>query len=247
MKISVALTACNDKYSRFIPIFIHYWKTLYPTIKPMIIYVGNLDDKYGEYSDHLIEYAPPANLPTAYVAQTVRLLWPALLNQTDSILISDIDMIPANSQYFTRSIEHLDNNLFVNFRQGDVLKDQIYMCYNAAPPSIWREIFHIYNINDINKFLINNFNTHYDSIHGGRGWYTDQELFYKYFMIWKNFSSDYVFLTDLETKFNRMEPMWLNYNVDIIKKYLKLKIYSDCHLYSDQCPWSEEEMKLLCE
>lgn len=245
MKLSHVLTACNDKYSRFIPLFIHYWKKFYPDVKPVIIYVGKLSNEYEKYRQYITEYEGPIGLPTAYVAQTVRLLWPAILNETDGVLITDIDMIPANSTYFTKNINNLDNNMFINYRQGDgggLDCKQIYMCYNIAPSKIWGDIFDIRSIEDINKFLITNINPVYDSIHGGNGWCTDQELFYLYFFKWAFNNVNYIFLNDKNTLFMRMEPNCLDYNKNTIKQLLKTQIFSDCHFFSNRCPWTADDI-----
>jgi hypothetical protein len=245
MKLTHVLTACNDKYSRFIPLFIHYWNKFYPEVKPIIIYVGRLPDYYKKYSEFITEYKSPYGLPSAYVAQTIRLLWPAILNQTGGVLITDMDMIPANSQYFSVNIQNLDDNLFINYRQADgfgLNVKQLYMCYNIAPSKIWSDIFNIRNMNDLNKFLITNFNPEYDSIHGGNGWYTDQELFFNYFMKWSKNNSNHIFLNDLNTQFVRLEPSYLNYDMHAIMRSLNTNKYADCHIYSNFCPWNENDI-----
>lgn len=248
MKLSTVLTACNDKYNRFIPIFIKAWKYFYPDVKIIIIYIGSIPQHQKQYSEFIHEFHPPSNLPTAYVAQTIRLLWPALLGEKEGVLITDMDMIPANSVYFTKSIKHLDDNLFVNYRQGDDIQNQIYMCYNIAPSKIWAEIFHIQSDSDVHNFLVKNFNHEYDSIHGGRGWCIDQELFYQYFMKWKlSHPNAYIFLTDALTKFARFDFNEFQY----IKKTFIIHVsrgkYADCHLFSAKCPYSEEELTELID
>ena len=248
MKLGTVLTACDSNYSRFIPIFIKAWQYYYPTVKIKIIYIGNLSEKYKQFAQFITEFNPPSGLPTPYIAQTIRLLWPSLLNEKDGVLITDIDMIPTNNTYFTNPIHNLPDDIFVNYRQGDGLVDQIYMCYNIAPSHLWSEIFHIYSEADINKFLVQNFNNEYDSCHGGRGWYTDQELFFTFFMKWKNFNTEsYIFLTDIYTKYNRFD--WVNYIYDKLSfiKHIKSKKYSDCHIYSNQCPYDENELLELID
>jgi hypothetical protein len=166
------------------------------------------------------------------------------------VLITDIDMIPANSTYFTKNIKNFDNNMFINYRQGDgggFDCKQIYMCYNIAPSKIWGDIFDIQSMDDINKFLITNINPVYDSIHGGNGWYTDQELFYLYFFKWATANTNYVFLNDTNTRFMRMEPYQLDYNIKNIKQLLKIQIFADCHLYSHLCPWTADDINELLD
>jgi hypothetical protein len=243
MKLSTVLTACDIKYSRFIPIFIKSWQYFYPSVKIVIVFIGNLPEHYNEYRDQIIEFSPPTGLPTSYVAQTIRLLWPALLGEKGGVLITDIDMIPGNNKYFTDSISSYPDEIFINYRQGNGITDQIYMCYNVAPSHVWGELFHIYNRDDIDKFLVQNFNCEYDSQHGGKGWFTDQELFYKYFMKWKNFNPEsWVFLTDEQTHFQRFDFPKYAYSDILFIRNLKSRRFADCHLYSHECPYSEKEL-----
>lgn len=244
MKLSTVLTACDEKYARFVPLFIKAWQKFYPDVAIKIIFIGTIPERFSSIRHYLEEYTPPPGLPTAYCAQTIRLLWPALLGNPDGVLITDIDMIPANSTYFTENIGSLPNDLFVNYRQGDGLYDHIYMCYNVAPSSIWAEMFHITSREDVDTFLEKNFNKEYDSEHGGNGWFTDQELFFKYFMQWKDFGgpNSFIFLTDNDTKFERIDYFVFIYKKCILNEYLNTKKYADCHLYAHMCRLSEEEL-----
>jgi len=248
MKLSTVLTACDLKYSRFIPIFIRSWNYFYPSIKIVIVFIGCLPENYKKYNQHIVEFNPPFGLPTSYIAQTIRLLWPSLLGEKDGVLITDIDMIPGNRSYFSESIMNLPDDIFINYRQGYGITNQIYMCYNVAPSNIWSEIFHIYRLEDIHKFLVQNFHHEYDSFHGGKGWFTDQELFYNYFMKWKHFNPEsYRFLTDEETGFSRFDFPRHNYNISLFIKKLRSLNFSDCHLYAHECPFSEDELFLMID
>lgn len=254
MKLSTVLTACNKKYSHFIPIFVKGWQIYYPQAKIRIIYIGVIEelekDKPKLYmylknlkdNNQLNEYVPKNGLSTSYVAQTIRLLYPALINDSEGVLITDIDMLPANTYYFTSPIEKFSSDCFINYRYNSESNQQIYICYNIANSSTWSEIFHIYTLQDIDNFLIKNYNSQYDAVHGGKGWFTDQELLYTYIMKWKNINNNYVTLDDLQLNFMRIDGPYFKYNKNLILEALSLNKFSDFHLYFDNCPWSDEEL-----
>ena len=246
MKITHVLTAVNDsiKYKKFIPIFIETWNKIYPSIQVVIIFVGDsLPEEYKEYHSNLILYKNISEIHSAYVAQTIRILYPSLIKTDGGVLISDIDMIPGRSEYFTLNISNIDNDKFITYRGGT--NEQIYMCYNIATPATWSQIFNIHNLLDVDYFLQTNYNKKYSGIHGGEGWSTDQVLLYQNVHQWCDFKLRFVCLNDRQTGFSRLD--WFHHHYDTKKFLLMFFNYSiaDCHLYADMCSWSPEITNLL--
>jgi len=168
----------NPNYYMFIPKQIIFWKHF--NIKFIAIFVGeSLPDILLPYSDNIILYTKNLDLNSAYVAQNIRIYYPALLTLSgnEMVMITDMDMLPTNIGYYTRDIEKYSKDDFIYYRNVD--GNQIYMCYNAANPTTWSKIFNINSVDDIEKSIYENYNNIYDGIPGSTGWFIDQELMYK--------------------------------------------------------------------
>ena len=243
MKISCVLTAVNEnpKYTRFIPLFIEVWKKRYPEITPIIIYVGTetLDDFfYKNYGKYIKNFESIPNISSAYVSQTIRILYPALLSPEDVVMITDIDCLPGNSNYFSDIVEDMDNEKFVITRTLE--KDQIIMTYNIAKAKYWKEIFSITNENDIRDFLIKNYNNEYDALHGGNGWFSDQKLLYNY-VISKWQKKDHILCLN-DKNFQRLDWEEHCYLLELFLMVFKTRTTTDLHIYAHLCPWSFEDI-----
>ena len=249
MEISHVLTAVNDSknYTRFIPLFIKYWEKLYPNIKPLIIFIGEeIPEEYIQYKDNIIKFDPIEGINTPYMAQTIRLLWPAIVDTTGSVLISDMDMIPANDNYFKNAMVGCNINSFVSLRPEDIIgHEQIPMCYNSATPEVWSSVFGIKNQEDIIKFLKTHHKSEFDGKHGGKGWYTDQQLLSSYVMNWKNKGNSVEFVEDYMTGFNRLGHEKHHYNIDTFLNMVNTGNFSDSHFYAFECPWTQKDINTI--
>ena len=116
MKLDCVLTACNDNplYKDFIPIFIKVWNILYPNVDVKIIFINEtIPDELIQYKNNIILFNPIPNMSTAFISQYIRLLYPAILNYENGIMITDMDILPMNEVYYTKNIETIDNSKFV--------------------------------------------------------------------------------------------------------------------------------------
>ena len=180
MKLDCILTACNNNpiYVDFIPMFIKAWSKLYPSIDIKIVFINDtIVDSINEYKNNIILFKPIENISTVFISQYIRLLYPAILNYENGIMITDIDMIPMNDKYYTKNIENIENNKFIYLRNILVNDcNQIAMCYNVALNKTWSDIFNIKLLEDINEKLISIYED-------GIEWTTDQTDLYNYVMI----------------------------------------------------------------
>lgn len=242
MKITHVVTSVNDnpKYTRFIPLFLKAWTTFYPDIKPLIIYVG--DSPLNEFVDSVVRVLIDKTISTVFASQTTRCLYPSLLDPESIVLISDIDMLPANSTYFTSNMSRLRYDNFVSYRPLSVVDNrQIAMCYVMATAKTWKDTFKINDIDDINIFLKKYSRVNFDGIHGGNGWFTDQEILYDY-LINKGQKHAVEFLSDAEAGYNRLDFYSHNYDKDTFISMLKSGRYSDAHIYAHECPWTVDDI-----
>lgn len=220
MKLTTALSAVNNnpEYYKFIPKQIIFWKHF--NINFIAIFIGEkLPDDLKEYSDNIIIWSKNLDLHTAYISQIIRIYYPAILNLPDDelVIITDIDMLPINSDYFKNGLEEYTINDFIYYREINC--KMIYMCYNAAHPTTWSRIFKIESENDIEKYIYSNYNKHYNGIPGKAGWFTDQQVLYNNLINYPN-------LKVLNRPIRRLE-------MNKCKKYLNNKNNTFIHKYDD--------------
>jgi hypothetical protein len=249
MRLTHVLTAVNDNpaYAKFIPLFVEQWRRVYPEIEPVIVYVGEevpaaLLMEYGRY---IRKVSPIAGRSTAVVAQMVRLVYPCLLPEDATVVITDMDMIPGRSNYFrSPALTACAEDAFVSLRpKGVVAANQIAMCYNAARVPVWRELFGVHTEADIQTYLeaaVPPLSVA-TGVHAGAGWYSDQEH------LWSKVSSymGLVFLDDGATGFRRLDYFHHGYNMDIFVRLLNEEGYSDCHLYAYKCTWDLNDIEQI--
>ncbi len=210
MKLDCVVTACNKNplYMGFIPIFIKTWNKLYPFVDVKIVFISdNIPNEYKEYEKNLILFKPLLNISTAFISQYIRLLYPAILDYNNGIMITDMDMLPMNRTYYTKNIYEFSNDKFIYLRNVLLTnKQQIATCYNVAINKIWSEIFGINSIDDINIRLKEVYSgINYADVHGGSGWSTDQVDLYNYVMAWNQKTNNFISLQDNNTGFSRLD------------------------------------------
>lgn len=235
MKLQCVLTAttADPLYMDFVPLFVEAWKKLYPTVETKIILVHDrIPLELEKYKEHLILFRPLPRVSNAFVSQYIRLLYPALLTQYDhGVLITDIDMLPMSSTYYTKSIESVADNAFVYYRDGCTAANQFAMCYNVAAPKTWMEIFRIYGLQQVEERLDDLFHLmdHYEV--AGKGWFTDQKDLFASVMKWHMTTGRFVALNDAGTGFQRLCRASFPWCVDLeqFKKQIGSGAYSDYH------------------
>ena len=119
MKLDCVLTAVNENklYIQFVPYFIKVWNKIYPDIDIKVILIANsIPEILNEYINNIILFEPIENVSTSFISQYIRLLYPAILNYENGIMITDIDIVPMNNIYYTENISNYDNNKFIYLR-----------------------------------------------------------------------------------------------------------------------------------
>jgi hypothetical protein len=236
MKLDCVLTACNlnPLYCDFIPLFIKTWNKLYPDVDVKIVLISeNIPENLKMYEQNIILFKPILNISTAFISQYIRLLYPAILNYTNGVMITDIDMLPMNNTYYSKHIEDYDNNKFIYLRDVLIHTDnQIAMCYNVATSKTWQDIFHIHSIQDINTSLINRFKS-IDFVEGTSNscWFTDQIELYNHVQSWNERTHNFVYLNDKITGYSRLDRIHMNTHTldETLKTKIKSGVFSDYH------------------
>jgi hypothetical protein len=177
MRIGTVLTATdlNPLYCDFIPIFIRAWKAVLPEANIVIILIANeIPEQFREYAEYIRVWSPIPNIHTAFQAQCIRLLYPALIEDSSSgVIITDMDMLPTSRRYYVNNIADLPSDAFINYKNTNY--NHLQMCYNVAHPQTWATIFNINGVESIISTLETWYkDTLYDGEHGGKGWGTDE-------------------------------------------------------------------------
>lgn len=248
MKLDCVLTSCNTNplYLDFIPIFVKTWNKLYPDVDVKIVLISNtIPTELQEFTKNIILFLPLDNISTAFTSQYIRLLYPAILNYENGIMITDIDMLPMNRTYYTSNIQNIENDRFVYMRNVLLQNKQIAMCYNVARNKIWGEIFSITTIEDINHHLKAKYSqiTYVDG-HNKAGWSTDQVAFYKNIMKWNDITHNLVVLDDKQTGYKRLDRNTFTMNTTIMNR-IKSGNYSDYHCYRPYMKYKEINDQIL--
>ena len=232
-KFDCVLTAVNNNpdYIQYIPNFIKSWSFLFPEVDIKIIFINDeITPELKEYEQYITLFKPIPNIDTAFIAQNIRIYYPAILNKK-GVLVTDIDIYPLNRNYFENPTKNNTlANTFISYRpKGCVGNDQIALCYNMASSHIWSIISGVKGMNDIQLKLRQNYPRNYGTYMPDplgwlkHGWFKDQEDLYK--MVSKS-TINIKYVGDGE--FKRIDK--LNQTVDKINSLLprvKLQYYSD--------------------
>lgn len=183
MKLTTVLSAVNDNmaYYQFLPKQIKFWSVF--QIRFVAVFVGSaLPKELFEYADHIVLWSKNLELNTAYVAQNLRVFYPALLELPDDemVMITDMDMLPMSGDYWTSGLDVYEKDDFIYYRHLE--GNQIFMCYNAAHPHTWSKAFGVTSAEDVENKIRSNYPSQYSGVPGSSGWWTDQEIMYRHLM-----------------------------------------------------------------
>src|SRR5712691_5208670 len=183
LRLTHALVACdlNPRYLDFWPLGRRAWAAIVG-LEPVLVLVAE-ESQVPEplRDDAAVQVFPPLpNVHTAFQAQCIRLLYPALLADAGAVVVSDVDMAPMNARYFHRPAAHVDETHFVAYRDVLLAADEIPVCYNAALPQTWGAIFGVETLDDVRERLGEwAAPAEYSGEHGGTGWGTDQQILFR--------------------------------------------------------------------
>lgn len=243
MILDCVLTAVNENktYLDLCTIFIKTWNKLYPDVDVKIILIAkSIPTNLLLYKDNIILFEPIQNVPTCFTSQFIRLLYPCILNYKNGVMITDVDDLPMSTTFYTKNIEDIQNDKWVNLRDWRTPPHsetpQIAMCWQVATPNTWKDVFHIENLQDIKRTI-----TSYKRI----SWFSDQLFLYKNVMEWNKKTNRYVFLKDKETGFERLDRSH-RWDVDDIhvKKNISEGKYSDYHCYRPMSQYYDKNWKV---
>jgi len=228
MKLQLALVSCdlNPRYINFWPLVHRAWANIVG-IRIILILIANEIPDNIEYKDDIILFPPIPNIHTAFQAQCIRILYPALLTNitNDGIIITDMDMIPMSHKFFCNNIAPYDNDNFITFFGPE---NELYICYNVATPTIWNDIFQVNTLKNLCDILISwNNSAHYSGHHGGFGWFTDQIKLCEYVKNWKKLHpTKFIKINKIPSRLDRSNNIPDINKIDVNR----IKLYHDFHM-----------------
>jgi len=235
MKLSSVLVACNEntRYLDFWPIVKEAWWKV-AGLPCIMIYIGESLPTSLQGDPAVKLFKPIPGWPTATQAQCIRLLYPALLGGDGAVMVSDMDMIPLQKDFFVNGFKSFNEHQFVSLRGADEKEKQIYMCYVGATPKVWGEFFGIRNEADVRNRLVE-WSQKYpsDGRHGGEGWCSDQIELYTTVMLWQQVFPERIGFVPWTSQIPRLDrgnpDEWYIWN-DLLHQNLKTKYYVDFHM-----------------
>ena len=227
MKLECVLTACNldPKYFEFIDYFVRAWKTVLDNVDVKVILVSNhIPDSISHLQENIILFPPIPNVSDVFISQYIRLLYPSILKYINGVLITDIDMIPMNSEYYVNNISHLPGDSFVSYRDELIEEySQIPMCYCAANSQTWSEMFDVSTISDIQNRLVEKYD---------QNWCRDQMDLYTHVKQFQRKHPKRTFiLMDRITGFHRLNRTDRFSLTGEVKRNIRNRKYTDYHVY----------------
>lgn len=203
----------NENYIGLYPYVREAWSKF--NIRVILILVASyIPIDMIQYKEDIILFHPIPNIHSAFQAQIIRLLYPALLDNKN-IIISDMDIIPLSRKYFVDNIKSYDSDSIIVFRNVYIERNMYSMCYIAVNTNIWKNVFHITNIDQITSYMQEWYDSNYTGQKNCSGWFTDQLMLYKYI---NNSNQKIIILDDKITQFSRIDKRNKKYILDNINK-----------------------------
>lgn len=237
IKYCLVASDMNSTYYEFYPLVQEYWRKI--GIETILILISDVIPEYlAPYKDSIILFSPIIGINTAFQAQCIRNLYPALLQTDKGVIISDMDLIPLNRAYYFDNIKNITDDKFVVYR--NCLRGQYPMCFCLATPKIWRDIFKVNSVSDICEMLKAWYTKDYRiSDSSSIGWATDQLKLFELVNRW-NHNSSLILLNDWQTKHKRYDRG----NMEEAKSIFGRE-YTDFHLPRPYSLYKEKIASLL--
>lgn len=203
----ILATDSNPMYLEFWSLTAKVWRQV-TGFRPTLVLVADSSVTVDETLGDVIRFEPIPGIPTSLQAQVIRLLIPALFPD-DGCILSDIDMIPLQKDYFINSVIAAPDDCFVVYRNlANGLADDHYpMCYNAAKGRVFAELFGITgvaqakinsssqdaNIENTTNIIIANIRAIITSwAQLGFGWRTDEIVLTKAIKNWSKYHTNVI-------------------------------------------------------
>lgn len=184
----------KPEYIQFWPIIARAWQELVG-LRPTLVLVANDQVQVDTTLGDVIRFTPVPGVPTGLQAQVLRLLLPALFPD-DGCIISDIDMLPLQKNFFLQTVAPYSAQQLVIYRAQAYPEYKYHrypMCYVAAQGAVFGEIFGVtpQNFSVVARKLMTLWYDRYWKLYYGS---MDERLLYRYLKRWHRRSGGRVLL-----------------------------------------------------
>lgn len=235
MNIDFVLTACNmtHHYLHLYPLVFKTWRKVCNLDCYLILINNEIPDFLKEYEEYIILFPPLEEVHDIFTAQVIRILYPCIF-ENRNILITDIDIFPVSRDYFLEPLKKYSPDHFITYRDKYIPQNMYAVCYNVANSNVWRDIFGIKYLGGVIKVLVKWYKSfpEYNGTKNCQGWFTDQEMLFKYVNHWNKKTNKLVILNDSELNFSRLDKRDKQAIVGNFNKVLEdisSKKYTDFH------------------
>jgi len=246
MKIDIVLSACtvNTRYVDNYEKIKKTWENKFNARFILILISENqtLPEKLQQYKDDIVIFYIH-NINPIFVAQCIRVLYPALFDNKN-VLITDMDIIPVNINYFNKDLEKYSDEHFITYTNRYMNQKMFAICYNLANSSTWSKLFNINSYQDIEKTLISWYDTNYNGTKNCPGWYTDQLKLFETIIGYNKL----VIFQDSDRNYNRLDKKHRKFaiqNTKLVYENVINNIYSDYHFIKNSDNIHNKIMQLI--
>lgn len=241
VKIDRVILGCdaNPMYLEFWPLVAKTWTEIVG-VRPTLALIASKEVYIDETLGDVIRFEPIANIPTSFQAQIMRLLLPAYF-ENEVCIISDMDMIPLQRDFFVNNVSTCPDDSFIIFNdRGRYIGNspEYLMCYIVAQGKTFKEIFCLSDTTEIPDRLCQWYMRNL-------GWTSDQQILFEAVNNWQHYNSRVIKLGYAEPQ--RIDRAFWHYNKDLVRTR---KHYVDSHLlrpYSSYKNQIDELMNTLFE
>jgi len=139
-------------YLDFWPLVAQAWQKM--GIRPTLALIEDRPAEIDETIGDVIRFKPIKGIPSGFQAMVIRLFLPFFFEDEVSIT-SDIDILPLSKKYFVDRVKKYDDDCFIVYRDDVYPGNNRYpMCYTAAKGKLYKEIFNLKTVEDIEKRII---------------------------------------------------------------------------------------------
>lgn len=219
----ILATDANPMYLEFWPIAAKVWRQV-TGLRPTLALIADSSVTVDETLGDVIRFEPIPGISTALQAQVIRLLLPAFFPD-DGCILSDIDMIPLQKNYFINHAINVPDDFFIIYRNRAYNdQDNHYpICYNAAKGRVFADVFGITGITSTElRASIRAKIAQWANLN--HGWHTDELYLTQGIQNWQHYQTHVIKLNhDTGPRIDRNR--W-GYDIN----FFKAGIYLDAHL-----------------
>ncbi len=169
----------NEQYLQFWDTVSEAWNK-FVGIRPVLFVISDKDLNLSTENGDVVYQKPVSGVPTAQQAQIIR-FFGATKYPNERCLISDLDMLPLQSEYFKNPAKQLDKDtiLFYSadaYLPGNPAYPAFPMCYMSATGETFEQILGA-NLASFSSEVVNWMTRSY-------GWYTDEKVFFEKWYQW---------------------------------------------------------------